>query len=319
MQSKQQLEAEVMRDYKNLQELLSAVKDEKIAREHMEYMRWSGEPFCPHCGSTKPYKLKDGKSYRCKDKTCRKDFTVTVKTVFENSKIPLSKWMAAIYIITAHKKGISSCQLARDIGVTQKTAWFMNHRIRVLMSEPVKDQLTDFVEIDETYVGGKFANMNRGRRKKFQELGIDNKVAVMGLLERDGKARLTVIGESTFKDVVRQHVDPGSVVITDTHLSYQGLSYEYAGHFTVNHSEMEFKKGMAWTNGVEGFFSQLKRSIYGIYHSVSPKHLERYCVETSYRYNYRKLKDVNRFKLTLQNVEGRLKYHELIQKEKNGK
>ena len=304
-----------MKDYKNLQELLCAVSDEVVARQHMEVMRWGSEPFCPHCGSTKPYKLKDGKTYRCKDKTCRKDFTVTVKTIFENSKIPISKWMAAIYIITAHKKGISSCQLAKDIGVTQKTAWFMNHRIRLILTDASPAPLTDFVEVDETYVGGKFANMNRGRRKKFQELGIDNKVAVMGLLERDGKARLTVIGESTFKDVVRKHVDPSSVLITDTHLSYQGLSYEYAGHFTVNHSEMEFKKGMAWTNGVEGFFSQLKRSIYGIYHSVSPKHLERYCVETAYRYNHRKIKDVNRFKLTLQNVEGRLTYNQLIQKE----
>lgn len=305
-----------MIEYKNLQELLCAVSDEKVARQHMELMRWGTEPFCPHCGGTKPYKLKDGKTYRCKDKTCRKDFSVTVKTIFENSKIPLSKWMAALYIITAHKKGISSCQLARDIGVTQKTGWFMNHRIRLIMGDPTPEQLNEVVEVDETYVGGKFANMNRGRRKKFQEEGRDNKIAVMGMTQRDGKAKLTVIGGNTFKDVVRQHVNTSAVIVTDTHLSYVGLASEYAAHLSVNHSKSEYRKGLAFTNTVEGFFSSLKRSIYGIYHSVSPKHLHRYCEETSYRYNYRHISDKDRFQRTLQNVEGRLTYNSLIQKQK---
>jgi transposase-like protein len=303
-----------MLQFKNLKELMVQLSDEKVARQHMEEMRWGGEPFCPHCGSTKPYKLKDGKTYRCKDKTCKKDFTVTVGTVFENSKVKLSTWMAAIYLLTGHKKGISSLQLGRDLGITQKTAWFVLHRVRLIMGDPNPAPLDNIVEIDETYVGGKFANMNRARRKFYQERAIDNKTAVMGLLERDGKARLTVIGDNTFKEVVRGNVNNNAILVTDTHISYQGLKNEYTDHLTVNHSEMEFRNGIAYTNTVEGFFSCLKRSIIGIYHNVSPKHLQRYCTETSYRFNTRKITDKERFNHTLQNVEGRLKYKNLIQK-----
>ena len=155
-----------MLEFKNYKDLMSKLSDEKVCREAMEQWRWNGSPFCPHCNGTKPYKLKDGKTYRCREKTCRKDFTVTVGTIFENSKIPLSTWMAAMFVITAHKKGISSCQLARDLGCTQKTAWFILHRIRHIMDEPNPEPLDNIVELDETYTGGKFANMNRGRRKK---------------------------------------------------------------------------------------------------------------------------------------------------------
>lgn len=293
---------------------MRTLSDEKVARQHMEEMRWGGNPVCPHCNAANPYKLKDGKTYRCKDKTCRKDFTVTVKTIFEKSKVSISTWMCAIYILTAHKKGVSSHQLARDLGVTQKTGWFILHRVRHIMGDNAPPLLEELVEVDETYVGGKFASMSRARRKKFQDLGIDNKTAVMGMLERDGTARLTVIGDRTFKEVVRQNVDDAAVVITDTHLAYQGLNDEYAAHLTVNHSEMQFRHGVAYTNSVEGLFSHLKRSIIGIYHQVSPKHLERYCTETAYRYNTRKITDKQRFNLTLQKTEGRLTYKSLIKK-----
>ena len=303
-----------MLEFKNYKELMSKLSDEKVCRDAMEQWRWNGNPVCPHCNGEKPYKLKDGKTYRCREKTCRKDFTVTVGTIFENSKIPLSTWIASIFVITAHKKGISSLQLGRDLGITQKSAWFVLHRIRHIMGEPEPEPLDNIVEVDETYVGGKFANMNRGRRKYFQENDIDNKVAVMGLLERDGKATLTVIGENTFKDVVRANVKPNAILMTDTHLSYQGLNMEYAAHHTVNHSQMEFKNGIAYTNTVEGFFSSLKRSIFGIYHQVSPKHLNKYCGETSYRYNTRKVTDKERFAQTMCNVEGRLRYNTLINK-----
>ncbi len=257
-----------MIEFKNLKEMMAKLSDEKACRQHLEDMRWGGNPVCPFCNGTKPYKLKDGKTYRCKEKTCKKDFTVTVGTVFENSKIPLSTWIAATFVLTAHKKGISSHQLARDLGITQKTAWFVLQRLRLIMGDSEPEPLNNVIEIDETYIGGKFANMHQERRKKWQEKGEDNKIAVMGLLERDGKARLTVIGAKTFKEVVRENVDPNSILITDTHLSYQGLSYEYAGHATVNHSQGEYKNGIACTNSVEGFFSQFKRSIFGIYHSV---------------------------------------------------
>lgn len=303
-----------MIEFKNLKDLMSKLADEKACREHMEELRWGGNPICPFCNKDKPYKLGDGKTYRCKNKECKKDFTVTVKTVFENSKIPLSTWIAATYVLSAHKKGISSHQLARDLGITQKSAWFVLQRLRFIMCDPEPELSEGIVEVDETYVGGKFANMNRTRRNKWQELGIDNKVAVMGLLERDGKAKLTVIGQKSFKDVVRDNVDKSAVLVTDTHLAYQGLVSEYKDHLTINHSQMEFRNGLAYTNSVEGFFSCLKRSIFGIYHSVSPKHLHRYCTETAYRYNTRKITDKERFTQTLQNTSGRLTYNNLIEK-----
>lgn len=182
-------------------------------------------------------------------------------------------------------------------------------------SEDDPQPMENIVEIDETYVGGHFGLMNRKRRKKHQELNTNNKTAVMGFLERDGKARLTVIGANTFKEQVRENVKPDALLITDTHLAYQGLSYEYAGHATVNHTRGQYRDGIAYTNGVEGFFSCLKRSIIGIYHQVSPKHLQKYCEETSYRYNTRKITDKERFLNTMQIAAGkRLTYKTLIQK-----
>lgn len=299
---------------KNLKEVTAQLGDETKCREYMEFMRWNGNPICPHCGEHKPYRLKDGKSYRCRAKTCKKDFTVTVGTVFENSKVPLSTWIAATYVLSAHKKGISSCQLARDLGCTQKTAWFVLHRLRLILGDNEPAPMDQIVEVDETYVGGTFGNMNKKRRKKWQESGKDNKIAVMGLLQRDGRAKLTVIGERTFKEVIRENVDPSAVGVTDTHQSYAGLDQEFEGHGTVNHSKEEYRNGIFYTNSVEGFFSLFKRTIFGTYHQISPKHLHRYCAESSYRFNTRKIKDKDRFTTVLSNTKGRLKYKELIKK-----
>lgn len=303
---------QLIRDFKTLKDLMSHLSNEDVCREYMEMMRWNGQPFCPHCNGTKPYKLSDGKSYRCREKTCKKDFTVTVGTVFENSKVKLSTWLAALYILTGHKKGISSLQLSRFLGVTQKTAWFINHRLRFILDAPEPEPLVNVVEVDETYIGGKFANMNRERRARWQRLKEDNKVAVMGLLQRDGKAKLTVIGQKTFKEVVRENVDPSATIITDTHLAYVGLAQEFAGHQSVNHSQSEYRKGLAYTNSVEGFFSLFKRMVIGTYHYISPKHLHRYCAESTYRFNSRKIKDADRFRQAISNTEGRLKYKNLI-------
>ena len=300
-------------EFKNLKELMMKLSDEKICRQYMEQMRWGSEAFCPHCNSTRPYKLKDGKSYRCSSRKCKKDFTVTVGTIFENSKIPLSTWLAAIFVLTGHKKGISSHQLARDLGVTQKTAWFINHRVRLIMDIPDKP-LDQVVEVDETYVGGKVANMSRGRRKKWQDSNKDNKTAVMGLLQRNGNAKLLVIGNRTFKDVIRENVNKTATIYTDAHAGYELLNQEYVAHEAVNHSIEEYRRGLAYTNSIEGFFSLFKRMIHGTYHQISPKHLPRYCAEITYRFNSRKIKDAERFRKTISNVEGRLKYKNLIKK-----
>lgn len=299
-------------DFKNLKELMAHFSNDDVCRAYMEKMRWGDNPVCPHCGEGKPYKLKDGKAWRCKSRTCRKDFSVTVGTIFENSKVKLSTWLAALYLLTGHKKGISSLQLGRDLGVTQKTAWFILHRIRLIMGEPEPEQLDNIVEVDETYVGGKWDNMHSKKRQKLRDNDADNKVPVMGLIERSGQAKLTVIGKRSFKEVVKENVEKSAVVITDSHLSYQGLGQEYAAHEAVNHSQGEYKRDIFYTNSVEGFFSMLKRSIFGIYHQVSPKHLHRYCSETAYRYNTRKMRDDERFRLAISNTKGRLKYKNLI-------
>lgn len=301
-------------DFKNLKELMTYFSDEGVCRAYMEKMRWEGNPVCPHCGAEKPYKLKDGKTWRCSSRTCRKDFSVLVGTIFENSKVKLSTWLAALYLLTGHKKGISSLQLGRDLGVTQKTAWFILHRIRLIMGDSEQEKLDNIVEVDETYVGGKWDNMHSKKRKKLRDNDADNKVPVMGLVERNGRAKLTLIGEKSFKDVVLENVNKESVVITDSHLSYQGLNEEYAAHGYVNHSQGEYVRDVFHINSIESIFSMLKRSIFGIYHQVSPKHLHRYCAETAYRYNTRKMKDDERLRFTLSNTRGRLKYKDLIQK-----
>ncbi len=164
-----------MIEFKNLKDLMASLKDEAACRQHMEEMRWEGNPVCPHCSAANPYRLKDGKTFRCKDKTCKRDFTVTVGTVFENSKIPLSTWIAATYVLTAHKKGISSHQLGRDLGITQKTAWFVLQRLRFIMDEdaPTEPDLKNIVEIDKTYVGGKLGNMRKDKRKVYQDRNED--------------------------------------------------------------------------------------------------------------------------------------------------
>jgi len=234
--------------------------------------------------------------------------------------VPLVKWFTAIYVITAHKKGISSYQLAKDIGVTQQTGWFMLHRIREMMRPKEVVKLDNIVEVDETYVGGIVGNMSKKKRAALRTpVGgtKPNKTMVMGMIERGGNLKLIALGKETggyvVQPVVRDNVDNDAVLITDSSSSYDGLKGEYAGHEVVNHSGQEYVRDkVIHTNSIEGAFSLLKRSIIGIYHQVTPKHLSRYCDETMYRYNSRDLKDSARFSMSLQRVEGRLKYKTLI-------
>ena len=306
---------EQLYEAKSLKDFMSKLTSEEVCQKYMEELRWGNDVTCPHCGAHKPYRILKGKKFRCSNKECRKDFSVTVGSVFEDSKLPFSVWLAAGWLLSAHKKGISSCQLARDLGIGQKAAWFVLHRLRHVMGvNGDDDPLENIVEIDETYVGGKIPNMNRKRRNKIKEAGTDNKTAVMGMVERGGRAKLTVIGKDTFKEVVRKNVDKKATISTDTHLGYWGLDKEFAAHGMVNHTLQEYRNGIYYTNTVEGFFSLFKRTIFGTYHQISPKHLQRYCAESTYRFNSRKSKDKNRFVNLMSNTKGRLKYNELIEK-----
>lgn len=303
-------------NFKNLQELIIAFQDENVCRQYLAERRWkNGTPICPYCNHEHAYTIENGKRYKCKNKECHKKYSVTVGTILEDSNIPLSKWFIAIYIATAHKKGISSLQLGRDISVTQKTAWFMLHRIRELVRQKSFEQMTGIVEADETFVGGK--NKNRHAHKKVKQSqgrSVKDKTPVFGLIQRDGKLKTQVIPDTkaeTLKPIIKEMVNNGTIIITDEWGSYNGLSTNYT-HEVIKHNDNEFVRGDFHTNSIEGFWSLLKRGIYGIYHYASPKHLHRYCDEFEYRYNTRKTTDVNRFAASLNNINGRLTYNQLI-------
>jgi transposase-like protein len=283
--------------------------DENAAREHLEAQRWPSGPFCPHCGEAEQVTHLEGKKhrpgvYQCN--SCRQQFTVTVGTVFERSKVPLHKWLLATYLLSASKKGMSSHQLHRMLGVTYKTAWFMTHRIREAMREPAgagplggKNKV---VEADETFVGGKAKNRADGR--------VPRKEAVMSLVERDGRIRsfhvTATVNAATLRDVLTSQVDRASYLMTDEATYYTKTGREFGGHGTVNHSIEEYVRGGFWhTNTVEGYFALLKRGIYGVYHHVSPKHLKRYVGEFDFRYNARSISDAARANLALRGIEGK--------------
>lgn len=306
---------------KNLKDLFAKFADETVCREHLIKRRWpDGIVKCQYCGHPKCYRIENGDRFKCANNKCYKRFRVTVGTIFEASNIPLSKWFPASYLIMNHKKGISSCQLARDISVTQKTAWFMLHRIREQLKANNSPLLSGTVEIDETFVGGVVGNMNKTRRAKLRtESGgtIQNKTMVVGMLQRSGDLKLVAMGKETgnavVQPIVRANISKDADLITDNSNNYHGLKDEFKSHEAVNHSEQEYVRNKTiHTNSIEGAFSMLKRSIIGVYHHITPKHLSRYCDETSWRYNTRKITDPARFDLSLTMIEGRLRYRDLI-------
>lgn len=293
--------------FKNLSDFHKAFPDEISCIEFVSEMRWNGKPVCPHCNSDKKaYKIQGGKKFKCSE--CRTNFTVKTGTIFEDSPISLSKWFLAIYLISSNKKGISSINLGQQIGVTQKTAWFMNHRIRFAMSNgSFESELGNVVEMDETYFGGK--NKNKHNSKKLLGTGTANKQAVFGMIERKGNVKAIPViktdGE-TLVPIVIDNVAKGSTVMTDEHGAYYYLGDNNYNHNVVNHTKGQYVNGAIHTNGIENFWSILKRGIYGIYHQVSPKHLHRYCNEFAFRFNSRVIENNQRFEYTFTKIAGRL-------------
>jgi transposase-like protein len=304
-------------------EMLTVLPDDNACRLFLEDLRWDSKPVCPHCGSIsdKHYELKTKGVFtglrKCRD--CRERFTVTVGTMFEGSHVPLRKWFIAIYIFTTHKKGISSLQLGRDLGITQKSAWFVLSRIRQNFGMGEGSMLGGsgtIVEVDETVVGGKVKNMSNKKRKQSAEdttMRHSNKTIVVGIVERGSNLRLQAVKKGDFiPDIVRANVDTESVLMTDTANTYVTVGKEFAHHETIDHTKKEYARGVYYTNTIEGAFSLFDRMVIGIYHSVSPKHIQKYADECAFRYNIRKTSDSEKFISALTRAEKRLTYKDLI-------
>jgi transposase-like protein len=299
---------------KTLQQAIVYFDKPENCNAFMMAARWAdGQVRCPTCDSQDVIYLETARLFKCRTKHARQKFSLKVGTIFEDSPLGLNKWLTAIWLIANAKNGISSCELGRAIGVTQKSAWHMNHRIRLAMQNGSLAKLSGHVEVDETFIGG-LARNRHSKKRKHEGTGGAGKVAVMGLLERQGHVRTMVVENckmETLQPNVERHVESGSNVYTDAYVSYNQLDAEYV-HNVINHA-VEYVNGHIHTNGIENFWALLKRSLKGTYVSVEPFHLFRYLDEQSFRFNGRKGTDAQRFAQVLQQVIGkRLQYKQLI-------
>lgn len=301
---------------KTLQAAIKYFSDEQVCIDTLAKLRWPDGPVCPACGHKEHYYLKSQRRWKCKE--CYKQFTVKLGTVFEDSPIPLTKWLPALWMLTNCRNGISSYEIARDLGVSQKAGWFMLQRLRLAMQENSIVKLGGpegkHVEVDETFIGGKARNMHKGRRQRMHNVGMYKaKTAVMGMFERGGKVRTHVIGQRDQKQmqqIVRDNVNTGTYLMTDEFQGYKGLGDENFTHLVVNHLD-RYVQGNVHTQGIENFWSCLKRTLGGTYIAVEPFHLFRYVDEQAFRFNHRKdengkkRSDLERFTLALSQVAGK--------------
>jgi len=292
-------------EFQSILELTTTFPTEVSCIEHLEAIRWNGNVVSPFDATSKVYKCK-GNKYKCKN--TGKYFNVRTATIFEDTKLPLQKWFMALYIFSSHKKGISSHQLAKDLDITQKSAWFVLHRLRYAFDHPAfKALMNNTVEVDETYESKK--NYADGQKR------LNEKAPIIGLIDReDGRVIVQQVDKPShdvIEYIVTKNVSQEATLISDQSRAYNKM-HKFYDHKRVDHSAKQYVNGIAHTNTIEGFWSQLKRGIDGIYHWVSVKHLGAYAHEFAYRYNTRKINENNRFNLVLANMVGRLTYKELI-------
>jgi transposase-like protein len=310
------MENKTMAEPKSLQEAILYFSNQDNCIDYLAIRRWpDGKVICPGCGSEKVSFNAKRRTWKCSKHHSKREFSIKVGTVMEDSPIPLDKWLTAMWMILNCKNGVSSCEIAKDVRVNQKSAWFMLHRIRLSMQdETLGSKLSGEVEADETFIGGKARNMHKNvkaRRITGQGRNTDDKIMVMGILERGGKIRTKILSDrkqETLHGEVKANVETGAELYTDTFGAYKGLQSEYA-HQVVDHA-LRYVDGRVHTNGLENFWSLLKRSLGGTYVSVEPFHLFRYLDEQSFRYNFRGTKenpmtDADRFSIAASQLVGK--------------
>ncbi len=315
-----------MTEPKTLQEAILYFSNPDNCVDYLAVRRWPDGVICPTCGSKNVKYNTDRRWWQCSTHHAKRQFSVKVGSIMEDSAIPLDKWLVAMWLLTNCKNGISSYEIARDVKVTQKSAWFMMHRIRLAMQDDFFGNKlggdSGEVEVDETFIGGKARNMHVSKRqRRITGTGGKDKTAVMGIMERGGKLRAVVVPnrrKAALQTEVRKHVEAGAALYTDALLSYEGLATDYA-HKVVDHAA-KYVDGRVHTNSLENFWSLLKRGISGTYVSVEPFHLFRYLDEQMFRFNNRKdLKDGDRFDLAVRQIVGkRLTFAELTGKVESG-
>lgn len=303
----------------SLMEAVTYFADPDVTFNYMKSIKWpDGKVVCPSCGGEHIGEIKSRRMFQCKNKECRKQFSVKVGTIFEDSPLSLQKWFVAVWFLANTKNGTSSCELARALDVTQKTAWFMLHRIRLAMQTKSFRKIQGEVEGDETFIGGRLHNMHKHKkaevRKRWNGRGIVGKTVVQGLLERGGEVRAGVVANSRGKvlhKIIRENVETGTRLYTDALKSYRSLGDDFI-HELVDHS-VQYVRGRVHTNGLENFWSLLQRALGGTYVAVAPEHLDAYLDEQTMRFNQRKLTDPERFNNVMRNVLGlRMTYNQLI-------
>jgi transposase-like protein len=303
---------------KSLQEAILYFADADRCLAYIVARRWPNGVTCPVCGSSEVYFTASRRVWQCKNVHAKRQFTVKTGTVMEDSAVTLDKWMVALWMVVNCKNGVSSYEIARALRITQKSAWFMLHRVRKTMQDDSIGRLSGEVEVDETFIGGKARNMHVAqRRRRITGTGMKDKTAVLGLLERGGQIRTTVVPsrrKNVLQKEVNKHVEAGAALYTDALKSYSGLEKRYA-HGVIDHA-VKYVDGKIHTNGLENFWSLLKRGISGTYVSVEPFHLFRYLDEQSFRYNNRHFaNDGERFSAAVSHIAGkRLTYKELTGK-----
>ncbi len=309
---------------RTLQEAVLYFSDEQKCFDFVVDMRWPSGVRCIHCDCDRVGFIATRKKFKCKNKECRKQFSVKTGSVMEDSPLGLDKWILCIWMVANCKNGVSSYEIHRELGITQKSAWFLLQRVRLAMQAESLDKFEGPVEVDETFIGAKARNMHKSKKERLVKgRGASGKTIVLGALDRKKrKVRTKVIPDTSapvLTEGVKEYVEPGSTVYTDAHKGYDALTDEDYEHLVINHS-VEYVNGKTHTQGIENFWSLLKRGLHGTYVSVEPFHLFRYLDEQTFRYDYRKEDNLCRLQLVAGNIAGkRLQYKHLTGQHLRGK